>query len=82
MNVIFAAGGSVGYNPGMRETKTARVNAMLKPSVKKHLEEVAAALRLSEADALAEAIKRTRQAKDVRDALAKSSHPASQEEEE
>lgn len=79
MNASFAVVSGVGYNSGMKELKTVRISATVKPSVKKQLEEVAAALRLSEADALAEAIRRTRQAKDVRDALAKAIQPASQE---
>jgi hypothetical protein len=66
----FAVIPTPGHNPGMRETKTERVNATVKPSIKKQLVECAAALRLSEADALAEAIKLLRQSKSVREALA------------
>ena len=79
MNASFAVASGVGYNPGMRELKTVRISATVKPSAKKQLEEVAAALRLSEADALAEAIRRTRQAKDVRDALAAQASQAEEE---
>ena len=69
MTATFDAPSGVGYNAPVRETKTERVNATLKPSVKVNLGEIAAALRLSEADALAEAITYLRQRKDVREAL-------------
>jgi hypothetical protein len=71
MDIGFAATVTAGYNRRMRETKSVRVSATMKPSVKKQLAELATAWSLSEADALAEAIKRARQAKDVREALAK-----------
>ena len=71
MTATFDATTGTGYNAPVRETKTERVNATLKPSVKKKLGEIAAVLKLSEADALAEAIVYLRSRKDVREALAK-----------
>lgn len=69
MTVSFDAVHGVGYNHAMRETKTIRVHATLKPSVKRRLMECAAALRLSEADTLAEAIERLHRARDVQSAI-------------
>jgi hypothetical protein len=69
MTATFDAHSQVGYNASVKETKTERVNATLKPSVKTKLGEIATVLRLSEADALAEAITYLRQRKDIREAL-------------
>lgn len=67
----FDAGSGVGYNAAMyRETKTVRFNMWMKPSIRAKLRECAAALRLSEADAIEEAIKMLRRSKEVRKALA------------
>ena len=59
------------YNAAMRETKTARVNAMLKPSVKEQLIDCAEALRLSEADTVAVAIERLWRSPGVQAAMKK-----------
>lgn len=71
MTTAFAPTLSRGYNAPVKENKTDRVNAMLKPSVKRMLAECADALRLSEADALAVAIVTLRESKKIREALAK-----------
>ena len=69
MTATFDATSDTGYNAPVRETKTERVNAMLKPSVKKKLQDITAVLRLSEADALAEAIAYLHQRKDIKEGL-------------
>lgn len=71
MTATFATGEEQGYNGGVRPSKTARINAYLLPSVKAKLQECAVALEMSEADAVAEAIKRLHKSKDVQEALAK-----------
>lgn len=65
------AGFATRYSGGMaKETKSVRYNMWMKPSVKKKLVECAAALKLSEADVVEEAVKRLHKARDVREALA------------
>lgn len=67
--MVFAPNLAAGDNPvmGYKENKTAALHAMLKPSVKTMLRECCAALRSSEADAVAEAIKRLRESPDIAD---------------
>lgn len=80
MTASFAVEPGVGYNAGMRETKTARLNATLKPSVKQMLLECAAVLRLSEADTVAEAIERLHRSREIQSRIrASRSLPPAQE---